>query len=229
MLRVTYTKLRPEFPDLEHRAPAISPQHRRLARLTRPPALPHQCPPWRDAAEYGILLRYPYGGFVHVHGGAPARVEYATGVVKQAGGPFVDAFAANYFSIRVGYRFRTPHGIGLLVAAAIDDGAPAPAVPGLIETWWYPRPLFIVFHNPAPSEAVTFRPGDALCLLLPVPCDGLDIRTMTTTEEEEVSRDDEEYLAEAARRPNLNWISIEGVGFSHRYRLFSRSRHRRSN
>jgi hypothetical protein len=229
-MELAYSKLRSYYPDIERLRPAPSEMERQLARLARPPALPLHCKPWLDAARYGFLLRYPYEATLRVRGVADAPPHFSydeQGTTARAGGLSVSAFASSHFSLRSGYRFRTPEPVCLMTTPLPALTAP-PAVQGLtpvrgiVETWWYPRPLFVVFENPAPGEELVIHSGDPLCALVPVLSEDLAAREMTTAEAEELVEEDERYKRDSAELPGMAWTSLEGVGFSHRYKAFSK-------
>ena len=225
-MQVTYAKLRPEYPSVERLHPLIGDAERQLARLSRPPALRVHCKPWLDAARYGFLVRYPYDGSLTVtadKGGGLSFAHGSHGLAARAGGQIVMALAGSHFSMRMGYRFRTelPWGLMTWPPPGAADDAPR-VVPGLVETWWYPRPLFVVFENPAPGGQAVLRPGDPLCALVPVRCEPLEIREMSETESNRIADEDTRFKSEAAATPGLDWVSLDGAGFSRRYRVFSK-------
>jgi uncharacterized protein DUF6065 len=222
---LTYSKLRPYYPDVERLRALPSSLDKELAQLDRPPALPWQCKPWLDAARHGFLLRYPYEAPLRVSGADDGRPDFLYeehGTSARAGGPAISAFAPSHFSMRAGYRFRTPAPYSLLTARLPTASDGPHVVPGVVETWWYPRPLFVVFENPKPGEQYVLSAGDPICALVPVILEPLAAREMTADEVQVVVAEDERYKRESAVISGMSWTSLEGAGFSHRYKVFAK-------
>lgn len=217
----------PDAPPIEPVAPSVSDEERRLARLPRPPALPSQCRPWERGQRYGYVLRFAHRARVSVlthpdHG-------LVVGVERGAGRAFaseiVSRFAAGYVGLATGYRIRTPSRVGLLIEPHPASGERWGVVRALVETWWYPRPMFLVLRAPPPGDSISVSFGDPLCLLIPVLCETLHARAMDEAEAARIGEEDRAYIRRQ-RDPSLQWTSAEGTSFSRAYRVESAARRR---
>jgi hypothetical protein len=132
------------------------------------------------------------------------------------------SLSSEFFTVNTEYRIVTPDKVGLFVLPAPE--APAQAVSGLIESWWYPKSLFVVFPAPPPGEHVLFRPGDLLCSLLPVWCERPPLEEFDPTGHAEHQRREQTYNDFQRNRTDLQWVSAAGRVFSHAYRAYPRTR-----
>lgn len=140
---------------------------------------PWHCKPFIDAASYGLELRFCWQ--------ASCRVSLQRGRAVWSGDlsaelppdaptgwhPF-SAFAQGYFGLSPLLDLQVPDGMGLFVLphprCLMDASGTAPiAIPGLVETHWWPRPFFLVFKAPAPRKHIEFRHGDPIAQLVVVP------------------------------------------------------------
>lgn len=221
---LTYARLREQYPPVEPLRVELTAGERRLARLDRPPALPHHCKPWMDARRLGFMLRYPYEATLRVRAASDGAIafSYDSHGTAASAGVAVSTFAASHFSMRAGYRFRTPRPFSLMTLPLPDAPSIRPrVVTGIVETWWYPRPLFIVFENPTPGEELVLSYGEPVCALVPVVLGHVEAREMTSEEAACCSDEDERYRQESDAMAGMSWASLEGVGFSRRYKFFS--------
>lgn len=213
------------FPPLTRVKPVISDLDRQRGRESPPPALPAHCKPWTDANSYGLLMRYPYHASVSITGtdDGSRAVRQKPEASRLVYGSIIGHFSRGHFGLGTMYSIQTDPGIGVYINAppwGYANGAVL--VPGIIETWWYPDTLFIVFREPAPGVTVSFAYGDPLCILMPVICDDLVAKPMTEQEYEERLREKSRYDAYRDEHPKLQWTSAEGEQFSRRYKLFSK-------
>jgi hypothetical protein len=122
------------------------------------------------------------------------------------------------------YRFRTEAPYGLYIGAvphAHADAPPLPLVCGFIESWWYPRPLFLVFVAPRDGEEFTLSYGRPLCHVLVVKAGSETLRHMDEAEIADEVRREQAYQAYLEAHPHLRWRSADGAGFSRLYKRFS--------
>ncbi|WP_151120079.1 hypothetical protein [Hypericibacter adhaerens] len=77
-----------------------------------------------------------------------------------------------------------PDGMGLFVLphprCLMDITGTAPiAIPGIVETHWWPRPFFLVFKAPSFRKTILFNYGDPIAQILVVPLgESYDIKEM---------------------------------------------------
>lgn len=229
---IRYSKPDQSFPPLIRAKPTISEHEQRLKRAPRPPAVPSHCRPWIDANSYGLILLFPYMASVSVEGreGDVPIVEIDSGPKRLRYRDIISNFSRTHFGLATQYCLLTEPGIGLFISR-VPDGYPSPAEPvrGLIETWWYPKPLFLVFEAPLPSQRITFRYGDPLCTLMPVLCETATTREMTPAEAEQFRINRQQYEEYLAHHPDLRWTSAEGEGFSRQYKLYANLNRARPN
>ncbi len=200
--------------------------HRRerpLRRLQRPPVLPSQCKPWLDGNRIGLLFRFPYRFCLTIGTGLDGH--FLAEISNRLGsgyGDVISPFSARHFGLATNYLFRTDQGVGLLVAE-LPDGLPRGLRParGVVETWWYPKPLFLVFERPRPGETFRLDYGDPLCVLIPVLCEPTEASEMHEQDLGTVEEERRMYEDYERNHPALRWTSLEGYPFSHTYKAFS--------
>jgi len=165
---VKYMQPDSSFPALRRVKPHITDQEHRLRRLQEPPALPSHCKPWIDANSFGILMLFPYEASLIVRGrlgkSPLVRVRWTSGRPRHP--QIVSLFSRTHFGLATQYSIRTEAGIGLFISPPTGQAHGRGIVQGLVETWWYPKPLFLVFQVPEPGASVEFRYGEPLCTLL---------------------------------------------------------------
>lgn len=224
MVRISYS-CPSGWPPLTRVRPLIADEDRRRGRLDPPPAQPAHCKPWLDGHRVRVLVRFPFDASVVVRGHPNRPVDFSItsggGDVRPEHAAIVSTFSTTHFGVATEYTIRTESGVGLLILPPPSDGAPQP-VCGLVESWWYPKPLFVVFKAPGPGAVVTFRQGQPMCTLAPVLCDPPSIEAMTAEEAEATRAECERYERFSADHPELRWTSAEGQKFSSRYKVLSK-------
>lgn len=226
-MTVKYARTERSFPPLTPLKAVVNDDERALRRLEHPPALPSHCKPWVDANSFGAVVPFPYAYRLTVEGTEDlprTRVEHAINARHR---DVVGFFAPGYFTLALPYYLRTEPRIGLYVTTLPSSDDDRPLVRGLIETWWYPKPLFLVFRRPQPGATVVFEYGDPLCVLLPVVCGPPSVEEMSSDELAAVRDREAEYDEYLSDHPELRWTSAAGTGFSRRYRVWA-ARERRS-
>jgi hypothetical protein len=140
----------------------------------------------------------------------------------------VSAFAPDYFGLATNYTVRTEHGVGVLVleSSRTKENSSSPER-GFIESWWYPKPLFLVYQRPARGEVINFSPHDPLCTLVPLLAHPTRPHAMEPSERAELEADRRAY-EERERDPSLRWSSLEGYSFTRAYSQSARERRRGS-
>lgn len=221
---VEWSPLSDSYPDITRVSPRISEADRLILLQKKPPAIAAHCKPWIDAESYGLVVPYPYDVSLRILGLQDGNVKIVVNdglsLTGEQEPPPVSAFAPGHWSIKAGYRFLTDRPIGLLTRRHRDQRAVA--VEGIIETWWYSRPPFIVFQNPGFGECFSFHKGDPLCLLLPVIADTWTIGKMPLLQVQNQERKAERYTDESQARDDILWESDRGQWFSRLYKEVSR-------
>ena len=220
---IQYWRPNLEFPALEVRGPKVSPEDKSAAALRPPQAAPQHCKPWLAAQSLQIVVPYPYKVSLAVTG---KNGDHPEGQFLDSNGQALRTVALtslspSYFTVNTQYQVVTPAGFGIYVTATPE--APAAAIPGLIESWWYPKTLFAVFPTPTGDERIVFRYGDPLCLLLPVPCEELRVAEIDPDGYAALCQREQEYDDYRNNHTDLQWMSAAHRTFSHAYRVFGRT------
>jgi hypothetical protein len=217
---------------------AIAPQRPKLAvpgwsgEPTRDLPQPWHCKPFIDAATQGIEVYFSWKTECRVSmkkgklvwsGNLVAELPKG---IPQSWEPF-SPFASGYFGITSMLDIEVPEGMGLLIQPHsrffTDASGTVPcAVPGLIESDWWPRIFFIVFKAPAQGQQVIFRHGDPIAQILAVPRNAIYKLT-------EMSLEEQERRAALAGKLAENWlrysdqvvISKDGPFFNNKYKVLS--------
>lgn len=223
-MKIRYEPLFTDFPPLVGVRPAISDVDRDLAKLSRPPAMPLHCKPWVDASSYGLLLRFPYKATVEIvdTGAHPPTIRISPRSASRVYGQLAYSFAPGHVGVSSGYWLKTDPGVGTFTNILPHGYPPKGAlVPGLVETWRYPKNLFIVFKCPGPGETITFEHGDPLCVLIPVLCEPVTAERMSPDDVREFAGLRERWREHLAAHPELYWTSRDGETFTHAYKALA--------
>lgn len=217
-----YAKLVPYLPDPVRSRPAISDSERERARAVPPHAVPAHCRPWLDGQTVGWTLFYGFATPVQVVGQPDGliRVEGNELLERETGQPrTIDQFAPGYFGVSTGYTISTPAGYVSLFLPATQPPAQLAMLTAVIETDWYPRPLFLVYHAPPPGVAISLQHGAEIGRVVPIP--RLAEHTAEPLQGDELARITaaaEQYTAEERTTPH-RWTSAAGQTFTHLYKL----------
>ena len=224
-MRIKYSRPDKSYPPLKRIKPLLAEAEQDRAKLEPPPALPSHCKPWLDAHSLGLQMVFPFPLTLSIIGRETgfAEVEIRP-AEKEAEFPgIVGLFAAQHFGLATDYYFKTEPGVGLYVNALPDEWRPkGQLVRGLLETWWYPKHLFLVFKTPAPGEVITFEYGDPLAVLIPVLCEPIHLEEFSPQEEDERRVAYKDYQEYANQHPEVCWTSAEGREFARTYKIFSK-------
>jgi hypothetical protein len=224
-MKIKYWPCCSSFPALESVKPSIPVEHRELAKLAPPPALPLHCKPWTDASSYGLLVSFPYDETLSVARRIDGSVvvDVSPGPTRHAHTKLVQTFSETHFGLASGYYFKTEPGIGIYTNALPHGYQPkATILPGLVETWWYPKSLFLVFKLPEPGDRIVLQRGDPLGVLMPIMCGQVVGELMTPDEIRGLKLERALMHHYLERHPELRWTSAEGETFSHIYKVFAR-------
>lgn len=224
-MKLRYSRPDLTYPELRRARPHVSEEDRRLAQLARPPALPIHCKPWLDAQSYGVLMSFPYQASVTMIGreeGVPS-IDLKSFTNRRVDRRIISMFSHGYLGLATGYRIRTSPGVGIYTCPVDPVGRTNfRVVRGLIETWWYPKEIFLVFESPMPGEVISLSYEDPLSVLIPVLCEECRVIEMDAKEKEMMAEEEKIYRSYLDHRPELRWTSAEGHGFSRIYKVFSK-------
>lgn len=224
-MKIRYEPLYTAFPALSPVRPYIPAHDRELAKREPPPALPLHCKPWLDASSYGLLLTFPYKARVTITdtGTHPPDIQMSPRTAERMYSGVAYSFAKGHFGLSSGYWLKTDLGIGTFTNP-LPYGYPAKGtlVPGLIETWRYPKNIFIVFKCPENGASITFEYGDPLCVLVPLPCEPVVGERMSETDLVEFRAEREHWREYLKEHPELTWTSSDGESFTHLYKVLGR-------
>ncbi len=222
MPMLKYAKLVPYLPDLTRSRPAISDDDRERARARPPHAVPAHCRPWLDGQTVGWTLFYGFATPVHIVGQPDGRISVVGNdlLERETGQPrTIDQFAPGYFGVSTGYTITTPTGYVSLFLPATQPPPNLTMLTAVIETDWYPRPLFMVYHAPAPGVTISLHHGAELGRVVPIP--RLAEHTAEPLQGDELARITAaaaQYAAEETTTPH-RWTAAGGQTFTHLYKL----------
>jgi hypothetical protein len=221
-MNVKYYRADKSFPPLVPVRPIINGKSM-SAGSRKPSARPAHCKPWLDGYSQGCLLLFPYRVSLQIAFDETMKVICSSQSAIRRFGSIVSSFSDDYFGIATNYRLKTDRNIGIYVSPAPSEYKPTSCEPirGLIETWWYPRPIFLVFRKPSPGTILSFEFGQPLCLLLPTICETTEVEEFTESDLKEQLDSEAEYLRISNER-GMRWISRNGDSFSRAYKVFSK-------
>ena len=213
------------IPDPARPRPVITDEQKAHAAEEPPRPVPFHCKPWVDGQTVGWTLFYGYLTPVTIVGGENGRIEIENlaELARETNQPkVIDQFAADHFGISAGYYLQTPPGFVSLLIPALRSPAGLRVVSGLIETDWYPRPIFIVFERPAAGECIQLEYRMELARVVVVPRhEGLKAEPLDEAELAQLDAREEAYLAEEKSTDQV-WQAATGDSFTHLYKMWSK-------
>lgn len=208
------TRSRPFIPDSDkHKAAADPPQ-----------VVPFHCKPWLDGQTVGWTLFYGYLTPITISVGANDRihVQNLEKLAQESNQPrVIEQFAAGHFGLGTGYTLQTPPGFVTLLLPASQPPMGLEALPGIVESDWYPRQLFAVFAVPAAGVSIKLDYKTPLLRVVVIPrheqlvCQPLNESELTLLSERRAT-----YIAEEETTPS-RWTSDSGHTFTHLYKQWS--------
>lgn len=205
--------------------PHVLPEHVSLSKEEPPHAVPFHCKPWVDGQSAGWTLFYGYLTAVSITTNKAGQIAIENGAQLMAETQqerVIDQFAAGHFGLSTGYYFQTPPGYACLFIPSPLSPPALQLLPAIIETAWYPRPIFLVYPLPQPNETIelSFKMPIGRVIVVPeqkqAEATPLDAAELAGLEEMEAR-----YLAEEASTPH-RWQSAGGQEFTHLYKIWSR-------
>lgn len=223
-----FAKYAPYMPDPAPARPHITADQRARAAAVPPEAVPFHCKPWVDAQSVGYTICYGYLSAVTITSPAPDQIEVAgheQATHERRGNPVVQTFAAGHFGLGSGYTLHTPPGYVSLILPANNPPPHLHLVMGLLESDWYPKPLFLVYQIPPAGAAIAldYKMELARVMVIPRP-HPQPAQPLSETEWAAMETAAEQYTAEEKSTPRA-WLDARGQRFTHLYKLWSQ-RHR---
>lgn len=196
---------------------------------------PWHCPPFADAATYGLEFVYPYDNECHVvNDGGKFRIEWnyrnETGI--QLTGQEFDFFfphPPSFYFFATGTDLQAPPGHVIRVQPhprffTDATNTVAPAVCGHVQTEWWPKKMFIVFKVPAPGQRHVFRKGEPYVQLFAVPHRvPYEAVRMTPEEAAERTRLEQDITTSASHIARNVWHNPSGQEFKDHYKVMGRA------
>ncbi|WP_413596321.1 hypothetical protein [Citrobacter youngae] len=173
-MKIQYRKI---YYALEPRKSRLHVQNRSNSKRDIPQ--PWHCKPFQDACMYGLEIRFSWKTpcKVYLKQGCPVWLGDISAELPPEAPPNwhpFSTFAPGYFGLSPLLDIQVPEGMGLFILpharCLLDTSGTAPiAIPGLVETSWWPRPFFLVFKAPLERNFISFDYGDPIAQLLVLP------------------------------------------------------------
>lgn len=220
-----FAKAAPYIPDPARTRPNISEEDRARAAETPPHVVPFHCKPWVDGQSVGWTLFYGYVTPITVVGVGDGKIEVEnrSQLVRETNQErVVDQFAQGHFGIGVGYWLRTPPGFVCLILPPTNPPPGLVTLTGVVETDWYPRPLFLVFRVPEKGVRIQLDYKMELARVVVVPrMEGQNAEPFSPEEWETIRAEARAYQAEE-KSSATRWKAASGDSFTHVYKEWSR-------
>lgn len=194
---------------------------------------PWHCPLHVAGCTHGVELIYPHETETQIiNDNGNILIEWDREKdPKGANGPMnftlsMPAPPQNYL-FATGLDLQPPPGYVLRAEAhprffADNTGTAPAALPGHIQSEWWPKKLFMVFKIPFPGQRHIFRKGDAYAQCLFIPEDDCEVVAMTP-EEEKYRRDlDNDIRVAKSLIGKRVWHSAGGIEFNDHYTVLAR-------
>ena len=212
-------------PDPTRAKPFITAEEQTRAAENPPWPVPFHCKPWVDGQTAGWTLYYGYLTPIVVRGlgGGRIAVDNLEQLARETNQPkVVDQFADGYFGLSTGYYFQTPVGFASLFIPSPHAPAGLHLLTAVLETAWYARPIFLVYHAPAEGEqvALDYKQPIGRVLVVPLPSQ-TEAQAMTAEEVAALQTEEQAYLAEERTTPH-KWTAATGASFTHLYKIKAR-------
>ncbi|MBK8430584.1 MAG: hypothetical protein IPL28_04550 [Chloroflexi bacterium] len=223
-----FAKYAPYMPDIAPARPHITAEERARAAAVPAEAVPFHCKPWLDGQSIGYTICYGYLSPITITSPAPDQLEVQGGeqaTRERQGNPIAQTFAQGHFGLGSGYTLQTPPGTVCLIVPANNPPPHLQLVMGLVETSWYPKPLFLVYQLPPQGVAIAldYKMELARVLVIPQPqvepAEQLSAEALLALETAANSYSAEEKQAKA-------WFDNRGQRFTHLYKTWSQ-RHKK--
>lgn len=151
-----FSKFAAYCPDPALAKAHITEEHKARAAATPPEIAPFHCKPWVEGQSVGYTLFYGFitpltlrneGGKLLVENLEPLKQEFN-------GHSPIDQFDRDYFLIDPGLILKTPPGQVSLILPANHPPDNLHALTAVLETDWYPNPIFLVFKLPQEGQVI---------------------------------------------------------------------------
>lgn len=192
---------------------------------------PWQCPPFMEGNTYGLELTYPFDTECHikvVDGEIQFEGDFTEEAKKVAPWniplPPFKSFSPGYFGMTSCLDIDIPEGYILRIEPHprfyTDDTWTVPAaIPGHLQSQWWPKIFFVAFKFPRPGQTYIFRKNEPYAQILILPRKiSYDIQEMSNEEKEErIKRDSQ--ISKNAQKISKSTKTGHGHDFDHKYQI----------
>lgn len=224
-----FIKAAPYFPDLSPATPFVTPEDRERAAQEPPEAVPYHCKPWIDGQSLGYTVRYGYLTPVTIVGLGNDEVRFdnadATARERPNNKPVVEMFARGHFGFASGYILKTPPGYVSLVLPPNNPPPNLHMLTAVIETDWYPKPVFLVFATPPRDVSITLDYQTELARVVVIPRPKRE-KAQPLTEADLAEYDAANAAYKAESQSLEGWRDVHGYKFTHLYKVWSQRNRR---
>jgi len=151
----------------------------KIQKLNNLPELALRCKPFLDAYTYGYEILYPYLTTLEIRNEngeikfyPEKNWEKDSALLKKVSSKPVGCIDKGFFGLASGMDIQVPEDFILRVephpSTALDDSL-AYAIPGHIETNWWPSLLFLVFRAPKENQSIILKKNDPIAQFILLP------------------------------------------------------------
>ncbi|MCB0036454.1 MAG: hypothetical protein KDE51_20620 [Anaerolineales bacterium] len=213
------------IPDPARPRPLITEDDKQRAAADPPWPVPFHCKPWVDGQTVGWTLFYGYLTPITIIGLENGRVEVENlaELTRETQQPrVIDQFAERHFGLSSGYYLQTPQGMVSLLVPALRAPAGLELLTGVIETDWYPRPIFLVYKAPTTGVRIALEYKMELARVVVIPRhEGFKAEALDAAELETLAEQEKRYKEEEKTTPT-RWQAATGDSFTHLYKVWSK-------
>jgi hypothetical protein len=211
-------------PDPAPAKPLITEEQRSRAAANPPEIAPFHCKPWLDGQNIGYTLFYGFLTPITIGNVAGQLVvDNLEQLTQEFGGNSpIDQFDRDHFLIDPGLVLKTQPGQVSLVIPANHPPSFLQPLTAIIETDWYPNPIFLVFRLPEEGQTIRLDFGAELVRVVVMPRPQRTAALpMDDTDLAAYDRQHQQYKAEK-KAINPRWRDSKGRVRTQLYHAWSR-------